>query len=187
MRPKSVDRNLLLRLLRQNKLTHREIAEQVCCSAERVRQLEKELLHKSGRQAQLERRERKLKEVFEGNAFVRAAKRRGFEVKPKRAKRDWFKREFYVNGKLCLLRRAEENVGNRGWYTAIRKPSQEAEVCVMELRRGKFLIIPMRKMPQSRTMFSLKNPETKKRTGQWRYCWRKYLNNWVALTKVKRR
>jgi len=183
MRPQSVDRKLLLCLLTENELTHRQIANRVGCTPERVRQLEIELLHRTGREAQRERRERKLKEIFDGNEFVKAARRKGFKVEPKGAKRDWFKREIYVNGKLCLLRRADENKGNKGWYTAIRKPSQKAEICVMELSRGRFLIVPMEKMPGSRTMFSLENPETLKRTGKWQYPWRKYLNNWAALPK----
>jgi hypothetical protein len=117
---------------------------------------------------------------------VIAARRRGFKVEPKRGKRDWFKREFYVNGKLCLLRQADENKGQKGWYTAIRKPSQKAEICVMELSRGRFLIIPMKNLPKSRTMFSLEDPDAQKRTGEWRYPWRKYLNNWTALARAKR-
>jgi hypothetical protein len=187
MRPRSVDRRLLLRLLTENELTHKQIAERVGCSPERVRQLELELLHRTGHQAQQERRERKLRENFGRNEFVKAVTRLGFKVEPKRARRDWFKRELYVNGKLCLLRRADEEVGHRGWYTAIRKPSQKAEVCVMELGRGRFLIIPMRKMPRSRTMFSLENPDAKRRTGKWQYYWREYVNNWAALGKANER
>jgi len=181
MRPQSVDRKLLLRLLRENQLTHKQIAKRVGCTPERVRQLEIELLHRTGREAQRERRERKLQETFNRNEFVKAAKRRGFRVEPKCAKRDWFKRELYVNGKVCLLRRAHESVGHRGWYTAIRRPWQKTEICVMELSQGRFLIIPMKKLSKSRTMFSLEDPDTEKRTGKWQYYWRKYLNNWAAF------
>jgi len=184
MRPQSVDRKLLLHLLTKNELTHHEIAKRVGCSAERVRQLELELLHRTGHQAQRERRERKLQESLDRNKFVKAAKRRGFTVQPsKSATHDWYKRELYVNGKFCLLRRADENVGHEGRYTAIRKPWQRAEICVMELRRGRFLIIPMKNMPRSRTMFSLYDPDSPKRVGKWRYIWRKYLNNWAAFNQ----
>src|SRR5208283_5143352 len=106
MRPQSVDRKLLLHLLTENELNHREIASRLDCSAECVRQLEVELLGRTGHQAQRERRERKLQKSFDGNEFVKAAKRRGFNVEPKRATRYWNRRELYVNGKLCLLRRA---------------------------------------------------------------------------------
>jgi len=80
-----------------------------------------------------------------------------------------------------LLRRADENVGEKGWYTAIRKPWQRAEICVMELRQRRFLIIPMKNMPRSRTMFSLDDSDSTKRAGKWQYIWRKYLNNWAAF------
>jgi len=182
MSAQNVDKNLLLHLLTENELTHREIAKRVGCSAERVRQLELKLLRRTGHQAQRERRDRKLQESFERNEFVKAAKRRGFNVEPsKRATRDWYKREFYVNGKLCLLRRAYENVGHKGWYTAIRKPLQRAEICVMELRQGRFLIIPMKKMPRSTTMFSLDDADSSKRVCKWR----KYLNNWAAFNQKR--
>jgi hypothetical protein len=188
MRPQSVDRKILLHLLTENNLNHREIANRLGCSAESVRRLELELLGRTGHEAQRERRERKLQESFDGNEFVKAAKRRGFNVEPsKRAQRGWNKRELYVNGKFCVLRRADENVGDNGWYTAIRKPLQKAEICVMELRRGGFLIIPMKKMPKSRTMFSLYDPNSPKRTGKWQYIWRKYLNNWAAFSQNNRR
>jgi hypothetical protein len=182
MRPQTVDRNLLLHLLTKNELNHREIAHRLGCSAERVRQLELELLGRNGHQAQRERREGKLQRLFDGNEFVKAAKRRGFNVEPSRgATHDWHKRKLYVNGKFCLLRRAEENVGFEGWYTAIRKPWQRAEICVMELRQGGFLIIPMKNMPRSRTTFSLDDSDSLKRAGKWQYIWRKYLNNWAAF------
>jgi hypothetical protein len=100
MRPQSVDQNLLLRLLTKNELNHREIANRLGCSAERVRQMELELLGRTGHQAQRERRERKLQEIFEKNKFVKAAKRQGFNVEPsKRATRNWNKRELYVYAK----------------------------------------------------------------------------------------
>lgn len=184
MRPQEVNTDLLLHLLTENNLNHREIAKQVGCSAERVRQLELELLGRTGHEAQLERRERKLREIFDGNGFVKAARRRGFNVEPsKSAAGDWYKTKLYVDGRICLLRRAEENKGHNGWYTSIRKPlRQRAEICVMELRQG-FLIIPMKKMPRSRTMFSL-DDSAAKRTGQWQYRWRQYLNNWGVFGRV---
>jgi len=129
----------------------------------------------------MERRQRKLQESFERNEFVKIAKRRGFNVEPsKRTPLDWYKREFYVNGKFCLLRRAYNNVGYKGWYTAIRKPWQKAEICIMELGKGRFLIVPMKKMPRSATMFSLDDADSR-RVYELRRYWRKYLNNWAAL------
>ena len=188
MRPQSVDQNLLLRLVTKNELNHREIANRLGCSAERVRQLELELLGRTGHQAQRERRERKLQKSFDRNEFVKVAKRRGFNVEPsKRATRYWNRRELYVNGKFCVLRRADENVGDKGRYTAIRKPWQRAEICVLELRQGRFLIIPMKKMPRSRTMFSLDDSDSPKRARKWQYYWRKYLNNWAAFDQNNRR
>ena len=176
-----VNKNLLLHLLTENELTLREIAKRVGCSAERVRQLALKLLGRTGHQAQRERRERKLRESFERNQFVKAAKRRGFKVEPsKHHPLDWYKRELYVNGTFCLLRRAYDHAGYKGWYTAIRKPRkprQRAEACILELKNGEFLIIPMKEMPRSQTMFraSLKGVYSLRRS------WRKYLNNWAAF------
>ena len=186
MRPQEVNKTLLLHLLTENNLNHREIAKRLGCSAERVRQLELELLGRTGHEAQRERRERKLQEIFDRNEFVKAAKRRGFNVEPKSGLHGWHKRKLYVNGTLCLLRRAEENVGHKGWYTAIRKPWQRAEICVMEVRQGSFLIIPMEKMP-SRTTVSLDDSDSQKRIGKWQYHWRKYLNNWAAFNQNRSR
>jgi hypothetical protein len=188
MSAQNVDENLLLHLLTENELNHREIAERVGCSAERVRQLELRLLRRTGHAAQRERRERKLQASFDKNEFVKTAKRRGFIVEPsKGARRGWHKRQLYINGKLCLLRRAYENVGHKGWYTAIRNPWQRAEICVMELGQGRFLIIPMKKMPRSRTMFSLDDADSSKRVCKWPHYWRNYLNNWAAFNRNNRR
>lgn len=181
MSHQKVNKNLLLHLLTENELTRRDIAKRLGCSAERVRQLSLKLLGRTGHQAQMERRQRKLQESFERNEFVKIAKRRGFNVEPsKRTPLDWYKREFYVNGKFCLLRRAYNNVGYKGWYTAIRKPWQKAEICIMELGKGRFLIVPMKKMPRSATMFSLDDADSR-RVYELRRYWRKYLNNWAAL------
>ena len=187
MSAQNINKNLLLHLLTENELTLREIAKRVGCSAERVRQLQLKLLHTTGHQAQRERRERKLREGFEKNEFVKAAKRRGFNVEPsKHSKGNWSRREFYVNGKFCLLRRAYRDVGHKAWYTAIRKPWQRAEICVMELGQGEFLIILMKEMPRSRTMFSLGDADSSKRVCKWPHYWRKYLNNWAAFNQNRR-
>jgi len=187
MRPQTVDTNLLLRLLTENELNHREIANRLGCSAERVRQLELELLGRTGHEAQQERRERRLRERFESKAFVRAGRRKDLNIKPVISRSgQWYETELYVNGRLCLLRRAYENVGYKGWYVSIRKPRkdrQRAETCILELGNGKFLIIPMKEMPNSPTMFraSLNGVYTLRRS------WRKYLNNWSILRKISPR
>jgi len=112
MRPQEVDKSVLLQLLTENEFTHRQIASRVGCSAERVRQLELELLGRNGRQAQQERRERRFREKFEKIEFVRAAKRRSLNLEPaKNGSGQWYQTKLYVNGTLCLLRRAYQNVG----------------------------------------------------------------------------
>jgi hypothetical protein len=185
MSAQKVDKNLLLHLLTENDLTSREIAKRVGCSAERVRQLALKLLGRTGHQVRRERRELKLQENFDRNEFVKAAKRRGFGVEPsKRTPLDWYKRELYVNGKFCLLRRADNNVGYKGRYTAIRKPWQSAEICVLELGKGRFLIVPMKRMPRSKTMFSVDDTHSK-RAFELRHDWRKYLDNWEAFNQKK--
>jgi len=86
-----------------------------------------------------------------------------------------------------LLRRAYKNVGRKGWYTAIRKLGQRAEICVLELGKGRFLIIPMKNMPRSATMFSLDDTDSSKRVYKLRYNWREYLNNWAAFNQKRGR
>ena len=183
MSAQKVDKNLLLHLLTENDLTSREIAKRCGCSAERVRQLALKLLGRTGHQVRRERRELKLQENFERNEFVKAAKRRGFNIQPSmRTPSEWYKRELYVNGKFCLLRRADKDVGRKGLYTAIRRPWQRAEVCIMELGKGRFLIVPMKEMPKSKTMFSLNDPDSSKRGSKLAKSWCKYLNNWAAFS-----
>jgi hypothetical protein len=176
---RSVDRKLLLCLLTENELTLSEIGKRLGCSGERVRQLGQELLGSTGWQRQRERRDRKLRAVFAKNPFVQAGKRLGLKVEP--AKREnpysWYKRKLYVNGKSCLLRRATESVGYRGLYMRLRKQLEEAEICVLELAIGDFLIMSTNKMPRSPTMFSLYDPVSSKKTYVLPRPWRKYLNN----------
>jgi hypothetical protein len=188
MSGQGADKTLVLHLLTESDLTLREIAKRVGCSAERARQLSLKLLGRTGHQAQRERRKRKLQESFERNEFVKAAKRRGCNVEPsKRTPLHWYKRELYVNGKFCLLRRAYKNVARKGWYTAIRKPEQREEICVLKLGKGRFLIIPMKNMPRSATMFSLGDADSSKRVYKLRYYWREYFNNWAAFKQKKDR
>jgi hypothetical protein len=56
----------------------------------------------------------------------------------------------------------------------------------MELGQGEFLIIPMKKMPRSRTMFSLGDADSSKRVCKWPHYWRIYLNNWAAFNQNRR-
>lgn len=184
----TVNRNLLLHLLTENQLTRREIATRLGCSAERVRQLENKLLGRTGRQAQCERREpeaRRLQAIFGKNVFVNAAKQRGLQVEPFMYGTLYCcKSKLYVNGKLCLLRRAYKNTGYKARYLTIRKPSQTAAICVLELGRKEFLIIPMAEMPKSTTMCSL---VPSKRTYASSHNWRKYLNNWSVFIENRTR
>lgn len=186
----TVDRKLLLRFLRENELTLREIGERLGCSGERVRQLEKKLLGRTAREARRERGNRKVQAVFDKHPFVYAAKRRGFDVEPLKRERGpkrppkWHKRKLYVNGKLCLLLRSTGNVGYRGLYVRLRKPEREkARICVIEVLTGDFLMIPMNKMPSSPTMFSLYDPVSSKKIYVLRRPWRRYLNNWSVFGK----
>ena len=183
MLPK-VNKSVLLRLLIDNQLTRPAIAKRLGCSSQRVHQLELKLLGRTGHEAQQERRERRLREKFENKKFVKAARRKGLSVEPaKGARGKWYETELYVNGKSCLLRRAYENVGYKGWYVSIRKPRQKAEICILELKNGGFLMIPMKKMPRSKTMFRTSS----KGVYTLRLSWRKYLNNWSVLNQGKKR
>lgn len=189
MSEQTVDRKLLLHLLKENELTLREIGERLGCSGERVRQLEKKLLGRTAREAQRERGNRQLQAVFDKNPFVYGAKRHGFDVEPSKHERrpKWHKRKLYVNGKLCLLLRSTGNAGYRGLYVRLRKPErEEARICVIEVVTGDFLMIPMKKMPSSPTMFSLYDPVSSKKIYVLRRPWRKYLNNWSVFGKTKR-
>ena len=148
-----------------------------------MRQLEQKLLGRTGREAQLERRERQVRRLqasFEEQVFVRAAKRRGLRVEPvKRGPLGWYKRRVYVNGKLCLLARGYKNVGYKSRYVTIRKPRQQAAICAFDVGK-RFLIIPMAEMPKSTTMCKLDGPKRAYRSIR---DWRKYLNNWQAFEK----
>jgi hypothetical protein len=177
-----VNKKLLVTLLTKNELNHRQIGERVGCSAERVRQLEQSLLCRTGHEAKVERRDRKLREESGQISFVVIARRKGLSVEQsKKNSLSWHKRKFYVNGKCCLLRKAYLNVGYKGWYTMIRKPRQPAEICVMELGTKNFLIIPMTEMPRSATMFRLAASSSPRKRYNVPPRWRKYLDNWSAF------
>jgi len=110
MRPQEVNKAFLLQLLTENNLNHREIADRLGCTAERVRQVELELLGRTGHEAQRERRERRLREKFESKGFVKAARRKGLNIEPVISRSgEWYETELYVNGRLCLLRRAYDS------------------------------------------------------------------------------
>ncbi len=57
-------------------------------------------------------------------------------------------------------------------YTRITRPLQTAEVCVLELGHGRLLIVPMREMPSSSTMFSLDDTDHYERECHFQYLWR---------------
>jgi hypothetical protein len=176
MRLQRVKTNVLVQLLTQNRFTHRQIATRVGCSPERVRQLELKLLGRTGHQAKQERRDQKFREKFEKINFVVVAKQKSLDVRPAKSKTGrWYDTRLYVNGMLCLLRRAYQNAGYKGKYVSIRKPSHEAGLCILEVTKCEFLIIPMREMPLSVTMFRA-SPAGINSLNET--SWRKYLNNW---------
>jgi len=183
MARQSVDRGMLLHLLTENELTMPEIGKRAGCSRERVRQPAQELLGTTGWQRERARPDRRLEASFDKNLFVQAARRRGFKPSKREQPYDWYTRKLYVEGKLCLLRCATESVGYRRWYVRLRKQREKAEINLMELANGDFLINPTSQMPTLPTIFLACMIRRRRKKYELPRHWRKYLNNWSVFRR----
>src|SRR5437660_426503 len=140
---------LIRGLLERDRITHAEIARRIGLTRERVRQLAMQMGFATGRSRHaVWRMERQRKTM--GEFFVQAQKR-GFEVELLRP------RSAYINGKLCIQRKAcwHDLRQNKYKYTyvSIFRPAGEFDICAWKLPDGRFLILPNKLMAFRQTTF----------------------------------
>jgi hypothetical protein len=185
-----IDRERLVTFLKENKLTRSEIAERLGCSRERVRQLELDLLGRTGSEAKRERRYKRISEMagtmlqtFRKIEFVRIATRRGFKVEPVYQSNGLPKfSKCVVNGKLTLLRRIATKGPRRVIH--LRRPRVDNDVCVFTTPFG-LLIFPKDKLPKKETMIVVK-PKIHHGPKGCRHDYMDHLNRWDVFRGQKR-
>src|SRR5467141_3279992 len=167
---------LILAMLERNCIPHAEIARRVGVTRERVRQLAPQMGFADGRSRHaICRMERRRKEMAE---FFVEAQKRGFEVEllgPRSA---------YINGKLCIQRKACWHDIGRGeykyTYLSIRQPTGRFDICAWKLPDGRFLILPKKLTGFRQTTF---NPEESEHhgTASSSHYYRQHIEGWSLL------
>src|SRR5260370_9338238 len=132
-------------MLERDCITHAEIARRIGLTRERVRRIALKMGFADGRSRHaICRMERRKKEMAE---FFVQAQKRGFEVELLGT------RTAYINGKLCIQRKAcWHDVGRDEYkytYLTIRQPRSRLDICACQLPDGRFLI-PLHKLPEFR-------------------------------------
>jgi hypothetical protein len=172
---------LIRAMLERDCITHAEIARRIGLTRERVRQLALQMGFAAGRSrhavCRMERRKKEMPEFF-----VQAQKR-GFAVEllgPRNA---------YINGKLCIQRKACWHDVGRGeykyTYLSIRQPSGRFDICAWKLPDGRFLILPRKLTGFRQTTF---NPEESEHLGtaSSSHYYRQYIERWSLLGRPRR-
>lgn len=168
---------LIRAMLERTCITHAEIARRIGVTRERVRQLAQQMGFAAGRSrhavCRMERQQREMGEFF------LKAQERGFQVELLNA------RSGYINGKLCLQRRAcSHDIGRVGeykyTYVNIHRPAREFDICAWKLPDGRFLMLPKKLVGFKQTTF---NPEESDRPGtaSTAHYYREWIERWSLL------
>src|SRR6266849_2218215 len=172
---------LIRAMLERDCITHAQIARRIGLTRERVRQLALKMGFADGRSRHaICRMERRRKEMAE---FFVQAQKRGFAVELLGT------RSAYINGKLCIQRKAcWHDVGTSGCkytYLSIRQPSVKFDICAWKLPDGRFLILPKKLTGFRQTAFS---PEESDRPGTngASHHYRDYIERWSLLGRPRR-
>src|SRR6266849_8344703 len=172
---------LIRAMLERDCITHAEIARRIGLTRERVRQLALLMGFADGRSRHaICRMERRRKEMAE---FFVQAQKRGFAVELLGT------RNAYINGKLCIQRKAcWHDVGKSGHkytYLSIRQHRGRFDICAWKLPDGRFLILPKKLTGFSQTTF---NPEESERLGtnSSSHYYRDYIERWSLLGRPRR-
>jgi len=172
---------LIRAMLERDCITHAEIARRIGVTRERVRQLALQMGFADGRSrhaiCRMERRRREM-----GEFFVEAQKR-GFAVEPLGGRRA------YINGKLCVQRKAcWHDIGKTGYkytYLSICRPGGRFDICGWKLPDGRFLILPRKLIGFQQTTF---NPEESDHLGtaSSSHYYREHIEKWSLLGRPRR-
>ena len=167
---------LIRAMLERNCITQAEIARRIGVTRERVRQLAQQMGFADGKTRQaickIERRKKAMAE------FCQKAQERGFAVEPVG------RMGGYINGKLCVQRRAcWRNIGKGKYkhtYLNIRQPAGRFDICAWRLPDGRFLILPKELVGFRQTIF---NPEEGEKPGadSSSHYYRECIERWSLL------
>jgi len=171
---------LIRAMLERNCITQAEIARRIGVTRERVRQLALQLGFADGRSRHaICRMERRRKEMAE---FFVEAQKRGFAVELLGT------RSAYINGKLCVQRKAcWHDIGKSGHkytYLSIFRPAGRFDICAWKLPDGRFLILPKELTGFRQTTF---NPEESDRPGtaSSSHHYRQHIERWSLLGRPR--
>jgi len=171
---------LIRAMLERDCITHAEIGRRIGLTRERVRQLALQMGFAAGRSRHaICRMERRKKEMPE---FFVQAQKRGFEVELLGA------RNAYINGKLCIQRKACWHGVGRGeykyTYLSIRQPTSQFDICAWKLPDGRFLILPKELTGFRQTTF---NPEESEHPGtaSSSHYYRQHIERWSLLGRPR--
>jgi len=172
---------LIRAMLERNCITHAEIARRIGVTRERVRQLALHMGFADGRSRHaICRMERRRKEMAE---FFVEAQKRGFAVEPLGM------RSAYINGKLCVQRKACRHDIRKSeheyTYVSVRQPGGRFDICAWKLPDGRFLILPKKLASFRQTTF---NPEESEYLGtaSSSHYYRQYIERWSLLGRPRR-
>jgi len=172
---------LIRAMLERDCITHAQIARRIGLTRERVRQLALKMGFADGRSRHaICRMERRRKEMAE---FFVQAQKRGFEVELLGT------RSAYINGKLCIQRKAcWHDIGTSGYkytYLSIRQPRSRFDICAWKLPDGRFLILPKKLTGFRQTTF---NPEESEHQGtaSSSHYYRQHIERWSLLGPPRR-
>ncbi len=172
---------LIRAMLERDCITHAQIARRIGLTRERVRQLALKMGFADGRSRHaICRMERRRKEMAE---FFVQAQKRGFAVEllgPRSA---------YINGKLCIQRKAcWHDVGTSGYkytYLSIRQPTGRFDICAWKLPDGRFLILPRKLTGFRQTTFNAEESEHLGTASSSHY-YRQHIERWSLLGRPRR-
>jgi hypothetical protein len=173
---------LIRAMLERNCITHAEIARRIGLTRERVRQVALQMGFAAGRSRQAICRMERPKKVM--GEFFLEAQERGFQVEPL-GTRTW---SAYINGKLCLQRRAcWHDIGKGKYkytYLSVYRPAARFDICAWKLPDGRFLILPKKLVGFRQTTF---NPEESDRPGtaSSSHYYRDYIERWSLLGRPR--
>jgi hypothetical protein len=171
---------LIRAMLLSDCITHAEIARRIGLTRERVRQLALLMGFADGRSRHaICRMRRRKKEMAE---FFQEAQKRGFAVEPLGST------SAYINGKLCLQRKAcWHGVGKsrqKNTYLSIRQPEVRFDICAWRLPDGRFLILPKELTDFSQTTFNPEETESLGTTSSSHY-YRQHIEKWSLLGRPR--
>ena len=167
---------LIRAMLERDCITHAEIARRIGLTRERVRQLARQMGFADGRSRHaICRMERRKKEM--GEFFVQAQKR-GFQVEP------LAKRVAYINGKLCVERKAcwhdIGKTGDKRVYLSIVRPKVKFDICAWKIPDGRVLILPEKLVGFRQTTFN-PNESGHRGTASSSHHYRQHIDKWSLL------